>query len=316
MADNLYISNFDMKKFFIKLFCLILLLVAFDFAGGMFFSFIHQQAFERSPYGLLTEYAMEDVHTDVLVVGASRANHHYVSSVIEDSLGLSVYNAGKDGCGFLYQCCIIDGILHRYTPKIIIWDMTPYDLSRPLQSDFDQLSDLNVYYDSNEYCRNLINQKSTYEKYKMFFHSYRYNSKVFSYIFKSIFSYNYPPDGYQPLPTDGYIFPTLKPEKINDDFDDKQLSHLAFIIDECRRKQVILIISLSPKFVKSDYWQAYVYKKLLEELQTRHIPYTDFYNDSLFMTDSTLYKDNDHLNDKGAQLFTKRWLEKYQIIIK
>lgn len=34
--------------------------------------------------------------------------------------------------------------------------------------------------------------------------------------------------------------------------------------------------------------------------------YCDFYNDHLFLSDPTLFKDYDHLNDRGAGLFTEK----------
>lgn len=301
-----------MKIFVVKLFCFILLLLVLDVVCGKVFSTLHQMASDNSPRGLLTEYAMEKVNAELIIIGASRANHHYVSSVIKDSLGMSVYNAGKDGHDFLYQCCLIDGILHRYVPKIIIWDVQPGDLSRPVQYDFDRLTDLNIYYDKNEYCRDLINQRGPYEKYKMFFYSYRYNSKLLSYIYKSIFSYNYPIDGYQPS-TDKHNYPILKEEKVDTGFDRKQLSRITAIINICKEKQVKLIVSLSPKFVNSDYLQADVYKKLREVLKEEDIPLIDFYSDSFFRNDSTLFNDNAHLNNRGAQSFTEKWLEKYAL---
>ena len=38
---------------------------------------------------------------DILIFGSSRAVHHYNSSMIEDSLGMSCYNCGDDGNGII-----------------------------------------------------------------------------------------------------------------------------------------------------------------------------------------------------------------------
>ena len=68
-----------------------------------------------------TYYSLNDVNTPVVIVGSSRAAHHYVTEMIEDSLHMPSYNVARDGCFFSYNCCVINSILDRYTPKLIIW---------------------------------------------------------------------------------------------------------------------------------------------------------------------------------------------------
>lgn len=310
MGDSLSIFNFDMRNFLIKGICFIVLFISLDIIGGRIFSYLHNCAFSHSPYGRTTEYAMEKVNTDVVIIGASTANHHYVSSLLADSLQMSVYNCGKDGCGFLYQCCIIDGILKRYTPKIIIWDIIPSYLSSPSSQQLDRLSDFNSYYDENDYCRNLINQRNPNEKYKMQSYLYRYNSRILALIYKSAVVYNFPADGYLPLSNTGYEYPSLIDEKTYDEFDERLKLHLNYIISECKQKEVKLILSLSPRFVNSDYLKTRVYEEWRKIAKERNIPLVDYYNNSFFLNDSTLCKDNAHLNDRGAHLFTSRWIEK------
>ena len=39
-------------------------------------------------------YLTEDLHEDVLLIGASRYHQHYVPSIIAPKIGMSVYNCG------------------------------------------------------------------------------------------------------------------------------------------------------------------------------------------------------------------------------
>lgn len=302
-----------MRTFILKGICFILLFVALDVMGGKAFSLLHRYAIAHSPYGFLTEYAMEKVNTDVVIIGASTANHHYVPALLADSLQMSVRNCGKDGCGFLHQCCMIDGILKRYSPRIIIWDIIPSYLSHPSLAELDRLSDFNSYYDKNEYCRKVVDLRTPEEKFKMLSHLYRYNSRILPLIYKGVFAYNYPADGYLPLPDEGYKYPSLIVEKERDEFNEMQFERLVTIIDECKQKDVRLVLSLSPRFVKSDYLQKKVYEKWCEVSEKKGIPLIDFYNDPFFLNDSTLSKDNAHLNDKGARLFTEMWIQEYKL---
>ena len=63
-----------------------------------------------------TYYSLNDVNTPVVIVGSSRAAHHYVTEMIEDSLHMPAYNVARDGCFFSYNCSVINSILDRYTP--------------------------------------------------------------------------------------------------------------------------------------------------------------------------------------------------------
>ena len=43
------------------------------------------------------------VVADIVILGSSRASHHYVPHIITDSLGLTCVNLGEDGQGILYN---------------------------------------------------------------------------------------------------------------------------------------------------------------------------------------------------------------------
>src|ERR1700761_5831322 len=67
-------------------------------------------------------YALDSTKAEILIQGSSKASHGYISQIIEDSLHMSCYNAGREGSNFLHQYATIHSMLTRYKPKIIIWD--------------------------------------------------------------------------------------------------------------------------------------------------------------------------------------------------
>lgn len=297
-----------MKKYLIKGICFIVLLIGVDFAAGKVFSWLHRLAFERSPYGFVTEYALYRMEADIVVIGSSRACHHYVPEILADRLGMKVHNCGKDGSFFLSQCCVIDGILSRLKPKAIIWDIEPSCLSA---SDSDnRLSDLNPFYDGNSFCRKVIDQSSPAERYKMMSRTYRYNSRILAYLYKSMVPFNYPADGYLPFAADGYKYPSLRRDK-HDDFLKETLSeYLIQIVKKCKIGGVNLILSFSPCFTEDNYRELSSYRKLCRIATQEGISLIDFFHDPTFMGDSTLFKDNIHLNDNGARKFTVKLAKK------
>lgn len=299
-----------MKKYIVKGLCLLLLLIGTDFAVGKFFSCLHGVAFRRSPYGFVTEYALYSVNTDVVVIGSSRACRHYVPEILSDSLGLTVHNCGKDGSFFWAQCCVIDGILNRTTPELIIWDVEPGCLADDLSAS-SRLSDLNPFYDDSRFCREVIGRSSPVEKYKMWSRTHRYNSRLLAYLYKSVVPFAYPEDGYLPLADAGYQYPVLIKQDEKDGLRKESVAYVETIVKKCKTGGVNLILSFSPRFTKDHYFETESYQKLCRIAEQENVPLIDFYHDAVFMGDSTLFNDNAHLNDRGARLFTRKWLGEY-----
>ena len=82
-------------------------------------------------------YSLEEANADIIVFGFSCAFHHYIPSIIEDSTGLTCYNAGLDGRNIYYHNPILKVLLSNFTPKGIITNITNSDFAVDgLQEDF------------------------------------------------------------------------------------------------------------------------------------------------------------------------------------
>lgn len=60
---------------------------------------------------------------DVVILGSSRAHHHYVPSVFFDSLGITAHNGGVDGNGIVMAKGLYQMITERYHPSLLIYDV-------------------------------------------------------------------------------------------------------------------------------------------------------------------------------------------------
>ena len=103
-----------MKKFLIKLTIFLGVLVLADVACGL----VMDSLFVRAKSGTSRRIAhiAEGTNEDILIFGSSRVVHHYISSIVEDSQGVSCYNCGLGSNGILlfygfYQ--MISVRLHR-----------------------------------------------------------------------------------------------------------------------------------------------------------------------------------------------------------
>jgi hypothetical protein len=82
-------------RFAVSIIILFLILLAFDRVGGAILR--HYYFSQTSGSWYRTTYSIDSTRADILVFGSSRANHHYVPEVFEDSLNMSFYNTGQDG---------------------------------------------------------------------------------------------------------------------------------------------------------------------------------------------------------------------------
>lgn len=54
---------------------------------------------------------------EVLILGPSTANHHFDCQILKDSLGMTCYNAGRDGQNIIYNAMVLDAFLTRCTDR-------------------------------------------------------------------------------------------------------------------------------------------------------------------------------------------------------
>ena len=298
----------DIRKLLIKGTLFVALFFIVDRASGYIFHLLENKALQHSPNGMITEYTMEKVDSDIIILGASDALHSYVSSIIKDSLRMSVYNCGKDGMRFYYQNAMVDGILNRYSPKLIIWSISPAFLSIPSQEDRDAISDLNPWYRTNEFCHDAILMKSAFEWIKMCSYLYAYNSRLYAYLYKCIMpDYSYQYGGYSPVYgnlSDGEI----KKRNYSEDseLDEKSATVLRNTLKRCKDAGTDVIFILTPRYELSEYEHIPQYvelKNILDEYNIRII--TDLFMDKEILN-PRYFKDAAHVNHDGAVIFTTK----------
>ena len=116
-----------MKKHLIKILLFLLIIVAIDVLTGLVCSRLTAMA--RGGDTARNEYICNGTSEDILVMGSSRAIHHYNPAVIDTVTGMSCYNCGQDGNGVILNYGRLHMILQRYRPRVIIYDVMPeYDL--------------------------------------------------------------------------------------------------------------------------------------------------------------------------------------------
>ncbi len=307
MEVNSYIFNFDrmLKKILINIVLVGITVFVFDLLIGKSLNYNYFKAVEGENFQIT--HAMEKTKADVLIIGSSRANHHYIPKMIQDSLNLSCYNAGMDGCVLLYQNAILKSVLKRYVPKVIILDFIGGLEDEELS--YDMLSMLTPYYDTHEEIREVVEQKSPFEKIKLLSNIYPHNSEVYNILRNTNHSNKRVTDnGYKP--EEGVWQKEMDTIKtvIPYEFDKTILAANKEFLHLAKNSGAKVIVIYSPIYLSFKQKQEIDFmKKLCKE---QKIPFWDFSNDSLFLNNKKYFKDVKHLNHIGASLYTNIIIEK------
>ena len=114
---------------------------------------------------------------DVVVVGSSRAWRHYDTDVLARAFGRSVYNAGCDGQGPPYVRGLLDLMMRRRAPRVVIVEADDRFLAR-FAGSYDHVTVLAPFLDDSPVVRDLIYRRGPLERLKYLSSSFRYNSRI------------------------------------------------------------------------------------------------------------------------------------------
>lgn len=244
------------------------------------------------------------VEADVLVLGSSRANHHYDSQMIEDSLGLSTFNCGYDGLGTLNSYARYMMCFRRHKPHIVILDIFPgpdlFDHGLPRFT-----TEMKPYADE-PVIRELFDDVSPGEHWKLYSKLYRYNTTIFQILHDDLIPSSNINKGFDPLnKTLDYEPEPYKDLALTDSVDAVKIRYVEKIIRHAHDNGVRLYVVASPfyKCVQTREFDAVI------ALCKRYgATWLNYYTDPALGHDRSLYADATHMNARGAHVFTQRLL--------
>lgn len=294
------------KQFLIKLSLFGLIIFLLDFAVGAGLKKLYFKAKEGKFYD--QTYAFESTKADLLIIGSSKASHHYVSQEIEDKLQISTYNAGGEGAHFLHQCALLKSIFKRYHPKVIIWDYYSGLKNDPVT--YFELSAILPYYENHDEIRSIVNLRSPFEKYKLISKIYPYNSTIIYSVNRAINFYKNPSKGkaikgFIPLSKTWeqeivkYRRKELKP------LDSNCIAEYKSIIQYCKSNNIQLYMVNSPLY--RYFINKPNYDIVAQEIADKeNVLFLDYSMDTTFINNNQYFSDPIHLNVKGARVFTNK----------
>ena len=242
-------------------------------------------------------------HDDIVVLGSSRAMHHYDSRIIEDSTNMSCMNFGAMSNGIVLMYGRYKLLTKNHTPKLIIYDIhPPFDVE--IGDNTKYIPSLRPYADNID-IQNLFNRIDCRENLKNHSTFYRFNS-----LLPELLSTQFSEDGnlyngYAPLygsMTKAPILDSPPPHKA--EFDTLKLKLFEEMIEDCQKRGIKLLFFVSPAYQKS-YADAAIPVVNICERKKVTVKIYD-YNDVDSLSLMNYYYDSSHLNDAGVKIYTRK----------
>lgn len=291
------ISN-NMKKYIFKILLFFLFMSIIDVIYGLVCDYMVKNA-KGGDTGRL--YYINNVqHEEILILGSSRAIHHYDPRILEDSLCMSCYNCGKDGNGILTMYPILVNITNRYTPKVIIYEVTPsFDFID--EPNNDKYLFLTRPFYGDERISRLFDSIDSGSRYKMLSSLYKYNGWIMSIVSDNLKPSHSDIKGYRP--GEGVISyePIIEEKNEIIECDELKFAYLQNFIDLCREKNIKLVFAVSPQYMQNDDC---IFSPIYDLAKCNNVPILNHYCDQCFVNTPNYFYDRTHMNGSGAEAYT------------
>lgn len=290
-----------MKQFLRNFIIVVVGLLAVDYIAGLVFS---RLVINQPDKGGSVKQSLFEKTADIIILGSSGAKFQYVSPMIEDSLGYSTWNSGVSQSNIFLSKCLLENFYKKCNPKLVILDI------RHLQvTSFEERYILQRrFYHLNQSVKDYIDEnKNIYEAIKLRSNMYCYNHTAIDIL---TFYWGKRPTqdmgGYSALPECDLPLVHQTYEGPDCIIQDKYYQCLLDINAMCEQHHSIFIISYSPSIIFNN---GGVVRPLSEFCQAHGIRFYNFDNIDTF-ANYHLFKDDVHLDDEGAHLFTNLLIER------
>ncbi len=276
------------------------LFILSDFLLGTFVGDLHLDTnninLQNANYGFL-DYEEKDV----LFMGASEISHTFISNKLTKETGLSSYNLASDGCGILYQYALLNTILDKQAPKIIV-------ISSDLLHDdgYDYLTRIYPYYEDNAHVKEVVDEFYDREKYKLLLNGYEYNSQIIRILDGRSQNQN----GYVPLPPKTKLISNTKPPKLpqGENYNISEVTETYFIkfTNLAAEKGIKVYVYVPPYLeIRNEEYDS----KLMSILKKSKAKIMNYSRDTTLLNKRHLFNDRLHLNHDGAEIIMDDFIE-------
>jgi hypothetical protein len=288
-----------------KIIIFLLLLFVADRIGGYALNSLFIKSREYNSMKL--RYTLNQSKPDVIFLGSSRALNQFDPLIFERKTGLTTYNYGFAGQGLMFSYIQLHETLKRHTPKIVILDISPN-----IMLDIESQSKLKIllpYIAQDNIIRTALTKNNKFEEIKLLSKIYPLNSSALTSVMGYFHTFNDTLKGF--IPVYGNVDTIFTKTEVNRMFQvsnipDEKFIPLQNIISLCQLHKIRLAIVLSPVYNTNTNLLSMINQIKDFCKATDYVLIFDFTNYKNITSRSELFKDNLHLNFKGAELFTTK----------
>ena len=284
-----------MKRFIVQIILFFALVVGVD----VLFGFTVDTLFSKAKGGEKAKlfHLGNRLDEDVVIMGSSRAYRHYNPQILEDSLSLTVYNAGCSSMGIICNYGFYKLFTQKHKPKLIIYEV--YDLDF-VKDDYSMyLSNLRPFRRTPE-LRDYIAQFEPTDRYKTMSSLYSYNTNWVYIIQENTLPSMSLYKGYQPYL--GEIKKDPVKAEWKQELDSLKYELMKSFVFNCKKDGIAVLLAISPYYWGKCEWLDWA-NTLSEECGVELLNYSE---DKDFSFNKTLFVDPYHMNEKGSDLYSQR----------
>ena len=287
-----------MKKFLTYLAIIFAGVICVDVVVRLLFSFVYSHVPQGAEIRQRYKYEYYDNEAEVLIVGASRAMFCYKPSIISDTLNMTTYNVGMDGAGVVGNYLSLKKAVGTGKVKVVVYDCGALQLSKRWNQG--KISNYFPFYWMDSDVRKVVDDFAPQEKWKLYSSLLQYNS-CYHDIVRTFLEKTQHDHGFQPLPYTGKGFTPWYAKQVEKLVPDSMAAiYLDKFVSLCKKNNITLFITMCPGLgnfsSSSDFLSEYAREKNVE--------FWDFTDLEELHHDSTLFKDYNHLNERGVDIFT------------
>ncbi len=294
-----------MRKLLTYIFGVVVLVVVADLLLGVASDYYMSHAQLPGDYRSV-DYVVRESRDDVLILGSSVALNSLIPTLLEDSLHTTCYNGAANGQQLPFYLTLLDCVLRRHTPHMIILGLTPDACQYTGLGDRYNL--LAPYYDRGfHYVDSCMETGGTIERLKLRSHLLRYNTIWWRILLYHFVTPDNPGEkGFvaKPLPPNAPEMITLEQ---NDTMSAERRGQLAQLLDVCRQRHIELVVYFPPQYQRLVGTNA-CRDTTIAMCQRAGAICLDHSQDSTFMAHPEWFYDNLHLNGEGAAVYTAHFL--------
>ncbi len=298
-----------MKNRLLHILLFLVILIITDQLVGTAISYLAQKQIRDNRIGLLLD---GKINSDIIIVGSSRALNNYDPEIISDVTGRSCYNFGLSGSNILYHEAIISLMIHQHKkPSLIIYSVDDHATFYEIPNIIFRKDVLYPYVNNDEVNKIVSSQLKKNILATKFSKTYRENMNFVNALKFPIYGQEIVDYKTNHLDKNGANLlimrredppATFRNHKMNVDNLHISLEYWASfrrIQETCHNNNIKIIFVLPPVYI----FGYPGFKAILDAAVLYDFPVYDYTNT---ISDSTMFFNGDHLNNKGAEWFTQK----------